>query len=195
MRENFAACLAELLRHEGGYVDHPSDPGGETNFGISKRSYPGENIRGMTKERAGEIYRRDFWNAVRGDELPAGLDLVAFDAAVNSGASRGAKWVQQAIGIAADGVIGPKTITAAQAANVPRAIQDATAARLDFLRGLKTWGTFGKGWTRRVEAVRTLALEMASANAGSDDGQAIMEWMARRPAGWREVLDWLGEMA
>ncbi|MBP8216061.1 MAG: glycoside hydrolase family 108 protein [Thauera sp.] len=192
MRENFAACLDEVLRHEGGYVNHPSDPGGETNMGISRRSYPGEDIRGMTRDRAGEIYRRDFWDAVQGDDLPAGLDLVAFDAAVNSGVSRGAKWLQQAVGVTADGVIGPKTALAAQGANVARAVQDATEARLNFLRGLKTWSAFGAGWTSRVQGVRTKALTMAKDDAG--DGRAILDWLARRPAGWRETLDWLGEM-
>lgn len=193
MRENFDACLAELLRHEGGYVNHPRDPGGETNMGISRRSYPGEDIRGMTRERAGEIYRRDFWDAVQGDDLPAGLDLVAFDAAVNSGASRGAKWLQRAVGVAEDGKIGPKTVTAARGVDAALAVTAATDARLAFLRGLGTWGTFGKGWASRVQSVRSLALEMA-ASASSPGDSAHMEWLARRPAGWRETLEWLGEL-
>lgn len=162
MRANFDTCLSELLIHEGGYVNHPRDPGGETNFGISKRSYPREDIRGMTRERAGQIYRRDFWDAVKGDDLPAGLDLVAFDAAVNSGASRGARWLQQALGVEADGKIGPKTIAAAKAADAARVVRAATDARMAFLRGLPTWGDFGKGWTRRVDSVRAKALSLAA---------------------------------
>ena len=154
---NFDACLAHVLSFEGGYVNHPSDPGGETNFGISKRSYPREDIRGMTRARAAQIYRRDYWNAVRGDDLPAGLDLVAFDAAVNSGVSRGAKWLQSSLGITADGRIGPQTIAAARQANAQAVIDRACDLRLSFLRGLATWKTFGKGWSRRVNAVNDLA--------------------------------------
>lgn len=161
MRDNFERCLAHVLEYEGGYVNHPRDPGGETNMGISKRSYPKEDIRGMTRARAGEIYRRDFWNPVRGDDLPAGLDLVAFDAAVNSGVSRGAKWLQQALGVSADGRIGPQTLASAAAADHSATVNAAIDNRFRFLRGLSTWGTFGKGWSRRVDAVRATALDMA----------------------------------
>lgn len=160
MKQNFDACLAEVLRHEGGYVNDARDPGGETNMGISRRSYPREDIKGMTRARAAEIYRRDFWNAVRGDDLPAGLDLVAFDAAVNSGPRRGAEWLQAALGVTPDGKIGPVTVAAAAAADVPRTIAKATDLRMAFLRRLGTWSTFGNGWSRRVEAVKANALDM-----------------------------------
>lgn len=159
MKSNFDACMAKVFASEGGYVHNPNDPGGETNLGISKRSYPREDIRNMTKARAAQIYRRDFWNAVKGDELPAGLDLVAFDAAVNSGPSRGAKWLQSALGVTADGRIGPKTLTAARTAP-STAIDRACNARLGWLRTLSTWKHFGNGWTRRVEGVRDLAHDM-----------------------------------
>ncbi|WP_323008536.1 glycoside hydrolase family 108 protein [Paracoccus sp. (in: a-proteobacteria)] len=161
MKSNFDRCLAEVLRHEGGYVNDPHDPGGETNMGISKRSYPNENIKSMTRARAAEIYRRDYWNPVRGDDLPAGMDLVAFDAAVNSGVSRGAKWLQSALGVPADGKIGPATLAAARAAHPEAVIDRATGARLAWLRTLKTWGRYGKGWTRRVESVREEAIAMS----------------------------------
>ena len=162
MRQNFDACLSEVLRHEGGYVFHPRDPGGETNLGISKRTYPRENIRGMTRDRAALIYRRDFWDAVKGDDLPAGLDLVAFDAAVNSGQIRSAKWLQAALGVAQDGHIGPVTVAKAQVADAATAIGRACDARMAFLRRLGTWDAFGRGWTRRVDAVRAAALAMAA---------------------------------
>lgn len=166
MKANFAACLDEVLAHEGGYVNHPSDPGGETNMGISKRSYPNENIRGMTRARAAEIYRRDFWNRVRGDDLPPGLDLVAFDPAVNSGVSRGSKWLQGALGVAQDGKIGPATIAKALSPiDGVAVIQRACAARMGFLRGLRTWGSFGKGWTRRVVSVEATAVAMNTRSA------------------------------
>ena len=161
MKTNFDACLGEVLSHEGGYVNHPSDPGGETNMGISKRSYPNENIKGMTRARAAEIYRRDYWSPVRGDDLPAGLDLVAFDPAVNSGVSRGAKWLQQALGVAADGKIGPATVAAAHKADPFAVIDRACDLRLAWLRTLPTWKTFGKGWSRRVESIRATAKGMA----------------------------------
>jgi lysozyme family protein len=162
VKSNFNRCLDEVLKHEGGYVNHPRDPGGETNLGISRRSYPKEDIKGMTRERAAFLYRRDFWNAVRGDDLPAGLDLVAFDAAVNSGVSRGAKWLQQALGVEVDGKIGPATIEAAKKADAQATVNRALDIRLAFLRRLATWPTFGKGWGRRVEAVRSAALDMAA---------------------------------
>lgn len=163
MRDNFQTCLDHVLRHEGGYVNHPNDPGGETNFGISKRSYPNENIRGMTKKRAGEIYKRDYWDAVRGDDLPYGLDLVAFDAAVNSGVSRGAKWVQGAVGAQQDGKIGPATLLRVSKVDTRASISAACTRRMDFLRTLGTWNDFGKGWTRRVSDVKDTALGMVRA--------------------------------
>lgn len=165
MKANFDRCLSEVLQHEGRYVNDPHDPGGETNMGISKRSYPKENIKAMTRARAAAIYRRDFWDAVAGDDLPAGLDLVAFDAAVNSGVSRGAKWLQTALGVSADGKIGPATLAAARKAHPEAVIDRATSARLAWLRTLPTWGRFGKGWTSRVESVRGVATGMAKARS------------------------------
>lgn len=162
MRDNFDDCLSEVLRHEGGYVNHPRDPGGETNFGISRRSYPREDIKGMTRARASAIYRRDFWDAVRGDDLPAGLDLVAFDAAVNSGPARGIKWLQAGLRVDQDGKIGPQTLAAARTAAVTDAIDRSCDARLAFLKRLATWPTFGRGWTSRVASIRATAHRMAS---------------------------------
>lgn len=164
MRGNFDQCLDHVLRFEGGLVDHPRDPGGLTNYGISQRSYPNENIRGMTRKRAAQIYRRDFWDKVRGDDLPAGLDLVAFDAAVNSGPRRGAEWLQAALWVTPDGKVGPVTVAAAQSADVPVTIRSATDLRMAFLRKLGTWDTFGNGWSRRVEAVKNTALTMHAAS-------------------------------
>ena len=166
MKDNFDACLAFTLKYEGGHVNDPHDPGGETNLGISKRSYPHEDIRGMTRARAAAIYRRDFWNAVSGDDLPRGLDLVAFDAAVNSGVMRSSKWVQRALLVEADGRIGQKTLIAARMLNqsqLEAAISRAVAIRFDFLTRLKTWPRYKRGWTARTEAVEASALAMAKA--------------------------------
>lgn len=170
MNSNFAFCLKEVLRHEGGWSDHKSDPGGATMKGITIGTYSQwkgrrmskEALRAITDEEVAAIYKRNYWDKVRGDDLPAGLDLVAFDAAVNSGPARGAKWLQQGLGVAADGKIGPKTLAAAEAADAPAAIIAATNARMAFLRGLSTWPTFGKGWTRRVDDVRKKATGLAS---------------------------------
>ncbi len=170
--DRFAACVAEVLRHEGGYVDHPRDPGGCTHRGITRRTLEGwrrepvtcADVRALTEDEARAIYRADFWNAVHGDQLPAGLDLVVFDAAVNSGRRRAVLWLQQALGINADGMIGPQTLGAvcrphSRAAVIARSCE----LRLTFLRGLATWPDFGRGWQRRVRAVRQAALTMAGA--------------------------------
>ena len=161
MRENFANCLEEILKHEGGYVDDPHDIGGATNLGISKRSYPKEDIRNMTRARAAQIYRRDFWDKLRCDELPAGLDLVAFDAAVNSGPARGAKWLQQALGVAVDGKVGLATIGAAKNTYAPAAVMRAIGFRRAFLKTLPTWERYKNGWNKRLDSVEAVASAMA----------------------------------
>lgn len=170
MKDNFQRCLAEVLRHEGGWADHPSDPGGATMKGITIGTYAQwkgrkvtkAELRAITDAEVADIYRRNYWDKVRGDDLPLGLDLVAFDAAVNSGPSRGAKWLQAGLGVAQDGKIGPVTLAAAASADRVTAINSACVARLAFLRRLKTWPTFGRGWTRRVNEVHTEAQRMAA---------------------------------
>lgn len=180
MRSNFDRCLAETLAHEGGWADDPRDAGGATNFGITfatyrawkKRPITKAELRNISDAEVAAIYRQNYWDAVRGDDLPAGLDLVAFDAAVNSGVSRGAKWLQSALGVTADGMIGPQTIAAAKAAHPEAVIDRAISARLAFLRvakntktGALLWPTYGKGWTRRVESVRETAIAMSKVTA------------------------------
>ena len=170
MKANFEACLSEVLKHEGGWADHPKDPGGATMKGVTigtfaqfkGRKVTKEELRAISDADLRAIYRRKYWDVVRGDDLPSGLDLVAFDAAVNSGPSRGAKWLQQGLGINADGKVGPATVAAAAGAYAPNVIERAIGFRLSFLRGLRTWGTFGKGWQRRVDQVKSKALAMAA---------------------------------
>lgn len=171
--ENFDRIMDEIFRHEGGYVDHPSDPGGATNMGITigtlrdwrGRAVTKQDVRSLTKAEAGEIYRKRYWDAVCGDELPSGVDLCAMDSAVNSGPSRGARWLQRAVGADADGKIGTKTLAAADAADPITTVQRMCDDRLAFLKGLGTWGTFGRGWARRVESVRSEALALARDSA------------------------------
>jgi len=170
MKDNFDKCLSITLRHEGGWADDPRDPGGATMKGVTIGTYAQFKGRKVTKDELRNIsdadlrtiYRRNYWDKVRGDDLPAGLDLVAFDGAVNSGPARGARWVQQGLGVAADGKIGPATIAAAKAVPASSAIAASCDARLDFLHRLKTWPTFGKGWQRRVDDIRRQAVAMVT---------------------------------
>lgn len=170
---NFPAVMAHVFREEGGYVDHPRDPGGATNMGITHitlaeyRGHPVSkaDVKALTKAEASEIYRKRYWNVIKGDDLPAGIDLVMMDGSVNSGVGRGPKWVQAALRVAQDGKVGRQTIDAAWTANAADTINAACDARLVFLKSLKTWDTFGRGWTSRVGRVRKEALEMAKASS------------------------------
>lgn len=170
MKSNFDKCLAEVLRHEGGFVDHPRDPGGATNKGITIgtfRQYRPRatvaDLKAISDADVAMIYRKGYWDAVRGDDLPSGLDLVAFDAAVNSGPRRGAQWLQRALGVADDGKIGPVTIAVAQASEPMSIISRALDIRLAFLKSLSHWDDFGRGWSARVVSVRKVALQMTAA--------------------------------
>ena len=167
--ENFGRALSLVLKHEGGYVDHPADPGGATNRGITLatlstwrgRKVTKAEVKALTVEEASAIYRANYWNVVKGDDLPAGVDLAVFDFAVNSGPARAAKHVQALVGTAADGVIGPKTLAAVKAKDPKDIIRRLTRSRLDFLSRLPTWPTFGRGWRARVLGVEREALAMA----------------------------------
>ena len=148
---NWDDAFEKVIGHEGGYVNNPNDPGGETKYGISKRSYPDEDIAGMTLTRAKEIYKRDYWDKCRCDELPHPVDFITFDAAVNSGCTRAAKWLQQAMtGVQVDGLIGRRTTAASHALNPYAVAARASGNRLRWMTGLSTWEHFGKGWARRI---------------------------------------------
>jgi lysozyme family protein len=147
---NFDAAFEKLLGHEGGYCNHPSDPGGETKFGISKRAYPGEDINGMTIERAKAIYLRDYWGPSGCDAVPPELKFHLFDMAVNSGVKQAIKTLQRAIGAFEDGALGPKTLQAIQSMPEARIVARFNGCRLAFMASLDTWPTFGKGWARRI---------------------------------------------
>lgn len=155
MSAAFGRAFALVIGHEGGYVDHPSDPGGETKFGISKRAYPAEDLRNLTLARAATLYRRDYWDALGCGSLPGPLALLVFDAGVNCGVSRSAKWLQAAVGVAADGKVGPGTLAAARkaAAKPGGAValcREVLVSRLFHHIALSTWKTFGLGWARRL---------------------------------------------
>jgi lysozyme family protein len=169
MDRNFQRALSLVLKHEGGFVDHPRDPGGATNKGVTIgtfRRYVKTNgtvadLKAITNEQVALVYRRHYWNAVKADELPSGVDYAVFDFAVNSGPGRAARYLQACIGAAVDGAIGPQTIAACRQLPADQIIENLCDDRMDFLRALKTWKTFGKGWTNRVTGVRKEALLMA----------------------------------
>ena len=174
-RESFASALELIFKHEGGYVDHPLDPGGATNFGITRatlakvrgRPVSKAEVMALGRQEAGAIYRARYWTVIRGDDLPAGVDVVVFDAAVNSGPVRAARWLQAALGLPRDGVIGPLTITAAGEANGPGLVRACSGIRLEFLQRLTTWRAFGRGWTRRVHETEAAALALAGQGRGT----------------------------
>jgi lysozyme family protein len=146
---DFPRAFQIILDHEGGYVDHPDDPGGETNFGISKRSYPQLDIKNLTKKDAADIYRRDFWGACRCDEINWPLNLYLFDSAVNQGVGTAITILQRALGVRLDGVIGPETLAAANAARDSIGSDFMTERALTYTR-LSSFGVFGRGWLRRL---------------------------------------------
>ena len=158
----FDKAFDKLIGHEGGYVNNPADPGGETRYGISKASYPNVDIKGLTLEGAKAIYQRDYWAKIGGDALPPVVAYVAFDAAVNNGAGRAAKWLQAALGVAQDGAIGPATLAAAHAKDPVALATEFTAQRLWFMTKLNTWPTFGLGWSRRLSALPYEAAAIAA---------------------------------
>lgn len=163
MRENLEHALKWVLAHEGGYVNHPKDPGGATNMGVTQRTYnayrarrglPAQSVRGIASDEVAEIYKTQYWDAVRADDLPAGLDYAVFDYAVNSGPSRAMKDLQREVGAAPDGINGMRTMEGVNAADTFDLIERLCNRRMRFLRSLKHWPTFGKGWTRRVMGVQ-----------------------------------------
>ena len=170
MKENFSKCLGMLLKHEGGYVNHPSDPGGMTNLGVTARVWEEwvghpvdeKQMRALTPEMVAPLYKRKYWDACRADELISGVDYCVFDVAVNSGPGRSIKFLQSVVGATPDGGFG--SITAAlvkKAEEDPKAlIESYCAKRLEFLQSLKTFEVFGKGWSRRVAEVKEEALKM-----------------------------------
>ena len=166
---NFQKCLEIILHHEGGYVNHPKDPGGETNLGVTKRVYEewggNKDMKDLTVEDVAPIYKKNYWDRVKGDSLPTGLDLCIFDFAVNAGPGRAAKMIQKMIGVTVDGGIGPMTLQALgiyeeEVGGVAEVIIEYQKQRQLYYESLKNFDTFGKGWTRRVDETTIIATEM-----------------------------------
>ena len=168
MQSNFEQCFALVLKNEGGYVDNPADPGGATNLGCTKavweqyigRSVTKDDIKALTPNDVMPLYKAKYWDTIKGDDLPEGVDYAVFDFAINSGPSRAAKALQSVLSITVDGQIGSATLRALETAN-PREVATAVCeARLAFLQSLPTYGTFGKGWSNRVSEVEKIAFNM-----------------------------------
>lgn len=147
---NFDQAFDRLMGNEGGYCNVPGDPGGETNWGISKRSYPSVNIKDLTREDAKTIYRKDFWQRGQMDQYDPAIAFQVFDAAVNHGIETAVRLLQRAAGVADDGHVGPVTVAAVKSKSVTDMLMLFTAERLDFWRKLSTWPAFGKGWAGRA---------------------------------------------
>jgi lysozyme family protein len=167
MKANYDAALKATLRYEGGKVDDPRDPGGRTAYGVTQNTYNAwrakhglnqKDVFQIADSEVAAIYRQEYWDKIRGDDLPDGLDFAVFDFAVNSGVSRASKYLQSLVGVTQDGQIGPKTIAAAKAYLGVR----LTDMRLGFLKGLPTWATFGRGWANRINDVYAVVRDLCS---------------------------------
>lgn len=200
---NFKKCLPIILESEGGYVNHPQDPGGATNMGITFKTLKDyrasiglhsttvDDVKGLAPHTVEAIYRKNYWDRVEGDNLPSGVDLVGFDGAVNSGVSRGAKWIQSAAGATADGKIGPKSLLAISLKDPEAIVKSACAKRMGFLKSLNTFSTFGRGWTARVIKVEVKGVAMAA----EAKGRPVAEAMAQGQAEARQAATRLGQGA
>jgi lysozyme family protein len=163
MNNSFEPAFRALLDWEGGYVDHPDDPGGETKYGISKAAYPKLSISKLTKDRAKKIYRCDYWTPAGCDELPEGLDLIVFDGAVNCGVDQAVKMLQAVVGTTQDGVWGPNTKAATLRADARKVIWEYVARRAIYYTDLSVWDDFGLGWMRRLAEMHQQALKLVKA--------------------------------
>lgn len=173
---SYSDALKRVLVYEGGYSNHPADPGGATMKGVTqavydgyrnRRNQPRRSVRDISAVELQDIYRLQYWDKVRGDDLPAGVDFVVFDGAVNSGAMQSAKWLQRALGVTVDGLIGEATLRAAREhPDHDVLIADMLARRLSMLQHLRTWKTFGKGWSARLASVKVAGQALATGSVG-----------------------------
>lgn len=177
---NYSLCLSKILKYEGGYTNHPSDPGGATNYGITiidarkywKASATPDDMKAMPLSVAKAIYKSRYWDVVHGDNLPDGIDLCTFDPAVNSGIGRGGPWMASGLDIPWKGYT-DLAEKANLSTDLPKAIKAACRKRMSFLQGLKTWSVFGKGWGSRVSDVQVSALTMALKASGKTTPEII----------------------
>jgi lysozyme family protein len=168
MKDNFEESLKMILHHEGLFSAHPSDPGGATMRGVTQAVYEDwvdrpvteDEMKSLTVADVTPIYKQNYWDRVKADDLPSGVDFAVFDLAVNGGVGRGAKMLQAVVGVKQDGGIGPQTLAAVANMDAVDIIYNYTARREDFYRSLSTFDTFGRGWLRRNEKTQIDALAM-----------------------------------
>ena len=169
MKPTFDYAMRLLLRHEGGFVNHPKDPGGMTNLGVTKAVWDAHtgkdateaDMRALTPQAVQPIYKARYWDAIHGDNLPHGVDYCLFDCAVNSGPGRAVKLAQYVLHLKVDGALGRNTLEAIREADPIELIEDYSQRRLDFLKSLPTWAVFGAGWGKRVSEVEVEAKTFA----------------------------------
>lgn len=170
MQSNFHDALQKVLHHEGGFVNHPKDPGGATNLGVTKRVWEEwtrhkcdvEDIKKLTPEDVTPLYKKKYWDIAGCDSLPAGVDYVVFDFAVNAGPGRAVKTLQAAVGATPDGALGPKTLAAVSALGADEVVKRFSQERENFYRSLPTFDVFGKGWLRRIAESKEAGLTMSA---------------------------------
>jgi lysozyme family protein len=170
MKENLLLAMTALLKHEGGFVNHPADPGGMTNLGVTQKvweewvghSVSEQEMRALTPAIVAPMYKQKYWDKIHGDDLPSGVDLAVFDCCVNSGPGRAAKMLQKVLGVTQDGAIGAQTLLKTTTVDSSKLVADYNAERLAFLQALPTWDTFGKGWGRRVAEVTDQATRLST---------------------------------
>ena len=167
MASDYKECLDLVLKSEGGWVNNPNDPGGETNLGVTKAvweeyvGHPVTTMKNLTKDDVAPLYEQKYWRACYGEVLPRGLDFIVFSMGVNAGPGRSVKLLQQSIGCVPDGVIGPATRSLICASNTATLIAKFSEIRREYYRSLKTFPIFGKGWLSRVDHEEATALNMA----------------------------------
>ena len=170
MRDNFEHCLALVLKHEGGYVNNPKDPGGMTNLGVTKRVWEEwvghevteSDMRALGPTDVAPLYKKNYWDKCQGDDLPTGVDFAVFDFSVNSGVGRACKFLQKCVGVPTDGAIGPATLAAVNKMNARELATKLCEDRVAFLQSLPTWATFGNGWGRRIVEVERQSFDMVA---------------------------------
>lgn len=183
---NYDIAFELVVGHEGGFTNDSRDRGNWTSgkigvgtlkgtkYGVSAMAYPTLDIRNLTLDQAKEIYRRDYWSKVAGDDLPLPLAFLTFDAAVNHGVSQGAKFLQAAVGAHQDGAIGPRTLERVRAKDVAEAVEVFAVERQLFYTRISTWGTFGKGWTRRLVSTVAQALKLHTAPLSQNKAEPVV---------------------
>lgn len=196
MSQRFKRALPHILRHEGGFVNHPRDPGGATNMGVTQRTYdtfrdrrgqPRRSVRGVSDAEVEMVYRQQYWSPIRADDLPSGVAYCVFDAAVNSGPGRAVRWLQQVIGAKVDGIVGNETLSLAAKMKPQTVINKFCDKRLAFVRRLSHYDAFGRGWERRISEVRDQSLAWAE-NRKIPEGKAEAPGKADGEARVTEVI-------